>query len=100
MALHNRRDQPGIIVDRAEKVAPSDSAILTLDAKVKGRLGEYTSAVALLRRVVRLIPQSAQAHVDLSIALADSGDLNGALAETAIAISIAPALAIAHLNRA
>jgi tetratricopeptide (TPR) repeat protein len=89
-----------LVLDRAEKLAPSDAVILTLDAKVKGHLGEYASAVALLKRVTRLTPQSAQAHVDLAIALADSGDLNNALAETATAISIAPALAIAHLNRA
>ena len=89
-----------LVLDRAEELAPSDSVIVTLDAKVKGRLGEYASAVALLRRVILLIPQSAQAHVDLAIALADSGDLNSALAETTTAISIAPALAIAHLNRA
>src|SRR4029077_19878435 len=89
-----------LVLDRAEKLAPSDSVILNLDAKVKGRLGEYASAVGLLERVIRLIPQSAEAHVDLAIALADSGDLNSALAETATAISIDPALAIAHLNRA
>jgi len=89
-----------LILDRAEKLAPSDPVILNLDAKVKGRLGEYASAVALLKRVIRLTPQSAPAHVDLAIALADSGDLNSALAETATAISIDPALAIAHLNRA
>jgi tetratricopeptide (TPR) repeat protein len=89
-----------LILDRAEKLAPSDSVILSLDAKVKGRLGDYASAVALLKRVIRLTPQSAQAHVDLAIALADSGDLNGALEETTTAISMDPALAIAHLNRA
>ena len=89
-----------LVLDRAEKLAPSDSVILSLDAKVKGRLGDYARAVALLKRVIGLIPQSAQAHVDLAIALADSGDLNSALAETATAISIDPALAIAHLNRA
>jgi tetratricopeptide (TPR) repeat protein len=89
-----------LVMDRAEKLAPSDPVILNLDAKVKGRLREYANAVALLERVIRLMPQSAQAHVDLAIALADSGDLNGALAETTTAISIDPALAIAHLNRA
>jgi tetratricopeptide (TPR) repeat protein len=89
-----------LVLDRAEKLAPTNSVILSLDAKVKGRLGEYGSAVALLKRVIQLTPQSAQAHVDLAIALADSGDLNSALAETATAISIAPALATAHLNRA
>jgi tetratricopeptide (TPR) repeat protein len=89
-----------LVLDRAEKLAPSDAVILTLDARVKGRLGETSTAVALLRRVIRLTPQSAQSHVDLAIALADSGDLNSALAETTTAISIAPTLAIAHLNRA
>jgi tetratricopeptide (TPR) repeat protein len=89
-----------LVLDRAEKLAPSDSVILNLDAQVKGRLGEYASAVDLLKRVIQLIPHDAQAHVDLAIALADSGDLNSALAETVTAISIAPALAIAHLNRA
>ncbi len=89
-----------LVLDHAEKLSPTDSVILTLDAKVKGRLGEYSSAVDLLRSVVRLTPESAQAHVNLAIALADSGDLNSALAETATAISIAPDLAIAHLNRA
>src|SRR5260221_8678861 len=92
--------EAGLVLDRAEQLAPSDSVILDLDAQVKGRLGEYANAVALLERVIRLIPQSAQAHVDLAIALADSGDLNSALAETSTAISIAPGLAIAHLNRA
>ncbi len=89
-----------MVLDRAEKIAPSNLVILTLDAKVKGRLGDYSSAVALLKRVTLLTPQSAPAHVDLAIALADSGDLNSALAETATAISIAPGLASAHLNRA
>jgi tetratricopeptide (TPR) repeat protein len=89
-----------LVLDRAEKLAPSDSVILTLDAKVKGRLGEYTSAVDLLKHVIQLTPKRAEAHVDLAIALADSGDLNNALAETVAAISIAPGLASAHLNRA
>ena len=89
-----------LVLDHAERLAPSDSVILTLDAKVKGRLGEYSRAVDLLKRVARLIPESAQAHVDLAIALADSGDLDGALKDTSTAISIAPDLSIAHLNRA
>jgi tetratricopeptide (TPR) repeat protein len=89
-----------LVLDRAERLAPSDPVILALDARVKGRLGEYNTSVALLRRLIQLTPQSAQAHVDLAIALADSGDLTGALSETATAISIAPHLAIAHLNRA
>jgi tetratricopeptide (TPR) repeat protein len=89
-----------LVLDRAEKFAPSDSVILTLDAKVKGRLGQYSSAVDLLKRAIGLTPGSAQAHIDLAIALADSGDLDGALAETATAISISPDTETAHLNRA
>ena len=45
-----------LVLDRAEKLAPSDSVILTLDARVKGRLGESSNAVALLKRVIRLTP--------------------------------------------
>src|SRR5690349_5089665 len=60
-----------LVLDRAEKLAPTNSVIVSLDAKVKGRLGEYGSAVALLKRVIQLTPQSAQAHVDFAIALAD-----------------------------
>jgi len=89
-----------LILDRAEKLAPSDPVTLALDAKVKGRLGEYSSAVDLLNRTILLTPKSAQAHVDLAIALADTDALDSALKETAIAISIAPGLAVAHLNRA
>lgn len=89
-----------LVLGRAEGLAPADPVILTLYAKVKGRLGEYSSAVALFKRVIQLTPHSAQAHVDLAIAQADSGDLTGALSETATAISIAPDLAIARLNRA
>jgi tetratricopeptide (TPR) repeat protein len=89
-----------LVLDRAQKLAPADVTILILDAKVKGRLGESSNAVALLRRAIQLTPGVAPAHVDLAIALADSGDLAGALAEATIAISIAPDLAIAHLNRA
>src|SRR5882757_4477304 len=33
-----------LVLDRAEKLAPSDSVILTLDARVKGRLGETSTA--------------------------------------------------------
>ncbi|HEY2468495.1 MAG TPA: tetratricopeptide repeat protein [Terracidiphilus sp.] len=89
-----------LVLDRAAELAPSDSVILTLDGRVKGRLGEYASAVELLERVTKLTPQSAPSHVDLAIALADSGDLNSAVAETGTAIALAPRLAIAHLNRA
>jgi tetratricopeptide (TPR) repeat protein len=89
-----------LVLDRAADLAPTDPVILTLDARVKGRLGESADAVALLKRVIQLTPRSAQAHDDLAIALADSGDLSSALAETTTAISIAPRLAVAHLNKA
>ncbi len=92
--------QAELVLDRAAKLAPSDVAILTLDAEVKGRLGESSNAVALLRHAIQLTPGVALAHVDLAIALADSGDLDSALSETTVAISIAPGLAAAHLNRA
>src|SRR5579859_5316418 len=45
-----------LVLDRAAELAPSDPVILTLDGRVKGRLGEYASALALLKRVVQLTP--------------------------------------------
>jgi len=48
--------------------------------------------------VVALQPQSAAAHLDMAIALADSYDLPGALAETGEAVRLAPGSAAAHFN--
>jgi tetratricopeptide (TPR) repeat protein len=85
-------------LDNAIKLVPEDVAALAAAGKVKARLGKSGEGVALLRKVVALRPQSAAAHLDLAIALADSYDLPGALAETGEAVRLAPESAAAHFN--
>lgn len=89
-----------LVLAQAERLAPSDPVVLTLEGKVKRRLGEPGSAILLFQRVIQLTPKSGEAHVNLAIALADSGNLSGALTETSRAIALAPNLPTAHLNRA
>jgi tetratricopeptide (TPR) repeat protein len=85
---------------QAERVIPNDIELLTLLAKVKGRLGQPEEAAALFRRIVQLKPKVAENHLNLAIALADAKQLDAALAETSAAISLAPRSGPIHLNRA
>ena len=79
-----------------------DARVLLLRARalqLDGTPAALTSAVALYRRVVTLEPGSAEAHLRLSEALRDAGDLEGALppAEKAVALDPGGAEASAHL---
>lgn len=85
---------------QAKALAPKDITLLTLLAKVQGRLGEHTEAVTLFRQVLKMDPKSPENHLNLAIALADAGQLPAALEETAAAVALAPRSAAAHLNRA
>jgi tetratricopeptide (TPR) repeat protein len=67
--------------------------------KVKMRVRKNSDAITLLSKVVALQPQSAAAHLDLAICLADSYDLPRALAETTEAVRLAPQSAATHFNR-
>jgi tetratricopeptide (TPR) repeat protein len=100
LAREGRLAESEVLLEKAANLSPDDRAILTLLAKVKSRLSEFPSAISLFQRVIALNPQSAEAHVDLAIALSDSGDLPKALEETARALAIDPRLPSAHLNRA
>jgi adenylate cyclase len=51
---------------------------------------------SLARRAISLDPSNAEAYVCLSVALRDSGDLAGALAEADRAVTLCPNLASAH----
>jgi len=86
-------------LDEALKLMPKDLKALSADGKVKVRLGKNEEGIALLREVVTLAPQSAAAHLDLAIALADSYNLPAALAETTLATKLAPNSAATHFNR-
>jgi Flp pilus assembly protein TadD len=79
--------------------SPHHPATLSLLGQLEGRLGETKQAVALFRQLVMLQPDSASAHRDLAIALADDGDLNEALSEVTTAIRLDPRDIRAHLNK-
>jgi tetratricopeptide (TPR) repeat protein len=100
LARDGRIAESEVVLEKAAKLSPDDRTILTLLAKVKGRLGEFPESISLFRQIVALNPLSAEAHVDLAITLSDSGDLRKALEETARALSIDSNLLSAHFNRA
>src|SRR6202789_2658602 len=100
LAAQGRFAEAEVPLKQAAELAPENYAVLTLLGKVEGRVGKHADAVALFRRVVSGQPKSADAHVNLAIALADAGNLEEALKETSTAILLSPKMASAHLNRA
>jgi tetratricopeptide (TPR) repeat protein len=100
LASQGRFAEAEVPLKQAAELAPENYAVLTLLGKVEGRLGKQADAIALFRRVSSGQPKTADAHVNLAIALADAGNLEEALKETSTAVSLSPKLASAHLNRA
>src|SRR3984957_10161710 len=100
LAAQGRFAEAEVPLTQATELAPENYALLTLLGKVEGRLGKHADAIVLFRRVVSGQPKTADAHVNLAIALADAGNLEEALKETSTAVSLSPKLASAHLNRA
>lgn len=78
---------------------PNEPFALTALGEVKDQLGKSKEAVATFRKVIALNPQSAEAHENLAISLADSGELAAALEESLIATKLAPHSANAHFLR-
>ena len=99
-AAQGRFAEAEVPLKQAAELAPENYAVLTLLGKVEGRVGKHADAIALFRRVVSGQPKTADAHVNLAIALADAGNLEEALKETSTAVLLSPRLASAHLNRA
>jgi tetratricopeptide (TPR) repeat protein len=58
--------------------------------QLRGGGNDPQGAAAIYRRVVSLVPQSAEAHLRLSEALQESHDLEGALAPAQKAVELAP----------
>jgi tetratricopeptide (TPR) repeat protein len=100
LAAQGRFAEAEVPLKQAAELAPDNYALLTLLGEVESRLGKHADAIAAFRRVVSGQPRSAEAHVNLAIALADAGKSEEALTETSTAISLSPNLASAHLNRA
>lgn len=94
---------PVLVAGQAPAPAPPvDVRALMLKARslqLRGGGADPAGAAALYRKVVALVPQSAEAHLRLSEALQESRDLPGALAEARKAVALAPRSgeAMAHL---
>jgi len=65
----------------------------------QGKTGRRAESVETLRKVVALDPNSADAHMNLGIALGDDNDLQGALDQFSEAARLTPDSAMAHYNR-
>jgi predicted Zn-dependent protease len=62
------------LLERARSLAPHNDLVLKSLAKLQARLGELPTAVDIFREIVAAEPASADAHLKLAIALADSGE--------------------------
>jgi len=71
---------------------------LTLIGIVYGKMGESSQSIEYLRKALALSPNSADAHLNLGIALADGFDLPGASEQFAAAEKLAPDSPIVHYN--
>lgn len=78
---------------------PNDPFALTALGEVQDRLGKSREAAATFRKVIALNPLSAEAHENLGISLADSGQFAVAREESLIATKLAPRSASAHFLR-
>jgi tetratricopeptide (TPR) repeat protein len=100
LAAQGRFAEAEIPLKQAAQLAPENYALLMLLGKIEGRVGKHAEAIALFRQIVNGQPKSADAHVNLAIALADAGDLEEALQETSAAALLSPKSASVHVNRA
>lgn len=86
-------------LDKAVALATQDPNTLSATGKAKAQMGKMKEGIGLLRKVVALRPHLAAPHLDLALALADSYDLPGALAETSEAVRLAPQSGVVHFYR-
>ena len=79
------------LLERARSLAPHNDLVLKSLAKLQARLGELPAAVDNFRQIVAAEPASPDAHLNLAIALADSGDQKEALEQATAAEELDPA---------
>ncbi|MEO8661872.1 MAG: tetratricopeptide repeat protein, partial [Bryobacteraceae bacterium] len=81
------------------KATPEEPRALTVYAMVTGRMNRWKEAEAMFRKVVQLQPQSAEAHLNLGIALADQPNVAAALEAFTVAVRLAPQSPVTHYNK-
>ncbi|MBL0210661.1 MAG: tetratricopeptide repeat protein [Holophagaceae bacterium] len=92
--------QPGQIIAQAPQ---EDPRALMMQARAKQRRGggdDPSGAAHIYRRVVALVPQSAEAHLRLSESIEETGDMDGAVPPARKALELDPrnAEAAGHLG--
>lgn len=99
MAGQRRFPEASQQAEAAVRLAPSNVNALTTLAMIRTRLGQTGDAISIFRKIVAVHPDSAEAHLNLGIALADGSDLPLALEEFTTAVRLAPRTAAPHFNR-
>lgn len=100
LLLAGRGDFGGAQQELAAALAkePGNTKALTALGMIQGRTGN-AAAPETFRKVVSLDPGSADAHLNLGIALADRHDTENALKEFGEAVRLAPESAATHYNK-
>lgn len=85
-------------LETAARLKPADPQPLSLLGIVHGKMGQSAQSIDYLKQALALSSNSAEAHLNLGIALADGYDLQGAAQQFAAAEKLAPAAAVVHYN--
>ncbi len=99
LAQENRKSDAEAELKKAVALAPKDPATLSTAGKAEVKMGKVTQGIALLRKVVKLRPDLAAAHLDLALALAQSYNLSAALEQTTEAVRLVPHSGVVHFYR-
>ena len=81
------------VVPIMAQAPPEDSRAMMLQARAKQRRGggdDPQGAVQIYKRVIALVPQSAEAHLRLSESIEETGDMDGAVAPARKALELDP----------
>lgn len=80
--------------------SPNDSQILTLYGRFKRYRREYTESIRLGQRAVQLDPRNDVSHFQLGIGYRQAGDPDAAAVSLRVALALAPAAPMTHLQLA
>lgn len=97
LAGQGRLEEANQEFQHAAKISPE--GVYTALGTTEGQLGNWKEAAEIFKKVVRLQPTSADARLDLGIALANGFDLKGALEQFSEAERLSPGSPGAHYNQ-
>lgn len=88
LATSGRLAEAEIPLVQAATQSPDNAGVLSELAKVEGRLGRKARALELFKQVVSLQGSSADAHLNLGLALADNGQTEEAVLEVSKSLGL------------